>query len=243
MTEADRGAEKIITDHMRQQLPTIPFIGEETYRSGSNPKIGSDFFLIDPLDGTREFIAGRDEFTVNIALISHNKPVYGLIYAPALGEIYITLSATQAVVAKHPLHPPSLSPEALDFTALHCRSSNKQKTAIASRSHRDEETNHYLQTHGITNIISAGSSLKFCRLAEGKADIYPRFGPTMEWDIAAGHAILAASGGQLVQIDGTAFVYGKIRETFEILDSLPLVKKNNHFISIRYKEYSKLSTT
>jgi len=205
VTLADKRAETVILDGLRQLEPDIDVIAEEAYAAGESGEIGDVFFLVDPLDGTREFIKRNDEFTVNIALIVGNSPQIGVVVAPALSQTYYAFAPGEAFVAT------KTGPD----KPIRVRPSNPNHVvAIASRSHSDEQTKSYLSELGVGETISAGSSLKFCLLAAGKADIYPRFGPTCEWDIAAGHAILRAAGGNLCTIDGSEFCYGKQRDKF-----------------------------
>jgi len=208
VTEADAQAEAIILGALSRLYPDIPVVAEEAVAAGSMPETGERaFFLVDPLDGTKEFIAGHDDFTVNIALIEAGVPTAGFIYAPALGVAYggAEGQAYKLVVDD-------------DFT-VKARSSIKAgpqrnpPVALASRSHRTPETDAFLSQTGPCDVQSIGSSLKFCLLAEGKADIYPRFGRTMQWDTAAGDAILRAAGGLTTDIDGLPLRYGTTTST------------------------------
>src|SRR6185369_10281335 len=165
-------------------------ITEETYgEGGSQSDVAGlqSFVLVDPLDGTREFVAGRDEFTVNIALIEAKQPVVGAIYAPAQARLYVGADkAYGADVQPGRAMPRSSAMQSLRTSAV----PDGGLRAVVSRSHMDAATKQWLASHPIASHVSAGSSLKFCTIAEGSADVYPRFGPTMEWDTAAGHAIL-----------------------------------------------------
>ena len=204
VTEADERAEAIILAHLAEKLPEIPVVAEEAVAAGRVPETGgSPFILVDPLDGTREFIAGRPEFTVNIALIRDGAPVLGIVYAPAMDVAYVgsdqgaerlTVTAKAGIIARR---------------AITVRPAHKPPLAVASRSHGSPETEQYLKDHGITDCCSIGSSLKFCLLAEGAADVYPRFSRTMEWDTAAGDAVLRAAGGATLCLDGRPLTYGK----------------------------------
>jgi len=210
VTQADEAAEAIILKALAETLPGVPVLAEEAFEAGIKPRIGSEFLLVDPVDGTKEFINRNGQFTINIALISGQAPVAGAVYAPALERIF--LGGTQAFCGD--LQPGG---DALDscLARIEARLSGAgPKTAVMSRSHADTQTRAFAQSEGITETISAGSSLKFCILAEGKADLYPRFGPTMEWDTAAGHAVLNASGGRVENPDGTPFLYGKVETGF-----------------------------
>lgn len=207
VTEADRRAEAVILKRLAEIAPDVPVIAEEAASEGDIPEIGARFFLVDPLDGTREFVNRRDEFTVNIALVENGEPVAGVVYAPALGMMAVAdgpASGRTAMLAKDaPI-------AAADWQPIHTREVPAAGlVAVASRSHRDAETDAFLESHGVTETRSAGSSLKFCLIARGEADVYPRFGRTMEWDTAAGHAVLRAAGGCVLTTDGLALRYAK----------------------------------
>ncbi|MEP1205807.1 MAG: 3'(2'),5'-bisphosphate nucleotidase CysQ [Rhizobiaceae bacterium] len=196
VTQADLRAEGIILQGLRDLAADIPVISEENADSHRlEPPVR--FFLVDPLDGTAEFVKadGKGAFTVNIALVDQGGPVAGIIYAPALDELYWGIVGQGAFFNDQPIASRQPQPDAL--------------VALASRSHRDEQTNDWIADNPITDTVSIGSSLKFCLIARGEADIYPRFGPTMEWDTAAGHAILCAAGGRVEHPDGSDFTYGK----------------------------------
>ncbi len=208
VTEADQKAEAIILKALKNAAPDIPVVAEEAASAGHIPDVGSRFFLVDPLDGTKEFINKRDEFTVNIGLIEDRVPRFGIVFAPALNRIYYTLSEQDAFVAD------------LDSNNEECELKNIQKIetakpssegyiVVASRSHMNKETESFLEKFQVLSTKSSGSSLKFCLLATGEADLYPRLSPTMEWDTAAGHAVLNAAGGRVVKEDGSPFLYGK----------------------------------
>ncbi|MDP6952432.1 MAG: 3'(2'),5'-bisphosphate nucleotidase CysQ, partial [Alphaproteobacteria bacterium] len=199
VTEADEAANALIVERLSVLAPDIPIIAEESVAAGIVPDIGERFWLVDPLDGTREFIAGRNEYTVNIALIESRVPVLGVIDLPAKGEAYL------GVVGKGAWR--IVDGERRAIVARPVPAANP--IAVASRSHGDAQTDAWLAEAGVGECVRAGSSAKFCVLACGKADLYPRFGRTMEWDIAAGHAILAAAGGSVTTLDGSAFLYAK----------------------------------
>ena len=201
VTAADTAAEAIIVAGLKQHFPYIPIIAEEQHAAGQQIALAETFFLVDPLDGTKEFISRNGEFTVNIGLIKNGQPICGVVYAPALNEIYVGEMGVGAFRAQTP---------GLQFSAISVRACPTLGPMIlASRSHRDTETEAFIAAQKPASITNAGSSLKFCRVAEGKADLYPRFGRTMEWDTAAGHAVLTAAGGKLTNPDGGAFTYGK----------------------------------
>lgn len=204
VTEADEAAENIILAGLSRIDGSIPVISEEAASAGRIPEVAAKFFLVDPLDGTREFISKNGEFTVNIALIEHGVPVAGVVYAPALKRIFWGEAGVGAQHGKveneaaGQWHP--LAVRALPAGGA---------TVVASRSHRDQATEDWLKTVKVKSLCQAGSSLKFCLVAAAEADFYPRFGRTMEWDTAAGHAVLLAAGGKVVTVDGPALTYGK----------------------------------
>lgn len=196
VTAADQAAEKIILSGLKKSTPEIPVISEESPDSHqlNAPEV---FFLVDPLDGTKEFLKrdGQGAFTVNIALIENRAPTLGVIYAPALSRMFYGAKGLGSFEDKKRIQTEK-------------RPAGSQ-IAVASVSHRDAETNEWLAHYEISQIKSIGSSLKFALLACGEADVYPRFGPTMEWDTAAGDAILRSAGGMVSNPDGTPFLYGK----------------------------------
>jgi 3'(2'), 5'-bisphosphate nucleotidase len=203
VTAADQAAEAIILRELERFAPGIPVVSEE--RSGEDPaqahaSQNAPYFLVDPLDGTREFIAGRDEFTVNIALMDHGAPLLGIIAAPA------TDLAWRGIVGRG-AERMTLSDQS-GRTAIHTRRRLAHPVIMISRSHLDAETKAYLAGLPEASSVSCGSSIKFCRIAEGHADLYPRLAPTHDWDIAAGHAILVAAGGNVTAGDGSQLVYG-----------------------------------
>ncbi len=196
VTLADQAAEAIILKGLAQAYPDIPVIAEEAVSAGHVPAAAGRYFLVDPLDGTREFISRNGEFTVNIALVSGGEPVAGVVYAPVPGEIYWT-SGGEARMAK-------VSAEALDAgegVPMHVRTAPQAGlTVLASRSHACAHTKQMIEKLPVSDITSAGSSLKLCLVASGRADVYPRLSPTMQWDIAAGHAVLRAAGGRVLSL-------------------------------------------
>jgi 3'(2'), 5'-bisphosphate nucleotidase len=204
VTRADREAERIILEGLRRHFPGVPLVAEEEASVGSLPEtLGESFFLVDPLDGTKEFVKGDADFTVNIALIRRGVPEIGVVYAPAHGVLYSGSRAGASVVeiASHG--------EAAGRRAIAVRPAPDPLVVVASRSHRTRETDDYLARCPGAEVLSVGSSLKFCMLAAGKADLYPRFGRTMEWDTAAGDAVLRAGGGMTHTTDGKPLSYGK----------------------------------
>jgi 3'(2'), 5'-bisphosphate nucleotidase len=201
VTAADEAAEAVILARLAELTPDIPVIAEETVAAGHVPEIDDQpFWLVDPLDGTKEFLSRNGEFTVNIALIEGREPVLGVVLAPARSQAWWGAQGKGAVAR-------DVAGNARTIAAR--RAPSAGLVAIASRSHRDPETQAFLDQAGVARCISAGSSLKFCLVAEGKADLYPRFGRTMEWDVAAGHAVLAAAGGRVTTRDGAPFRYRK----------------------------------
>lgn len=215
VTLADQAAEKILLAGLAAAAPGVPVVAEEAMSAGEAPDLAASFFLVDPLDGTREFINGRDEFTINIGLITNGVPRFGIIYAPALSKLYLTLADDHAVAA--PLDPDarSCSLSDLNTTQLRTRpSTGNPLTIVASRSHGSDALENWLTGVSVAGRANIGSSLKFCLVAAGDADIYPRFGPTMEWDTAAGHAIASAAGGSVTKTDGTPLLYGKREADF-----------------------------
>jgi len=200
VTDADLAADRIIAARLAALFPEIPTVSEESAESQLGRfEAVSRFFLIDPLDGTREFLELTDEFTVNIGLIENGQPVAGVVHAPALGESYLAV-AGNAYRIKGETRSGALKAR---------RSGGDPLVIIASRFHRDPRTDAFIAQHGDASVIAAGSALKFGVLARGDADIYPRFGRTMEWDTAAGHAVLKAAGGSVRTLEGRELGYGK----------------------------------
>nr|WP_303657312.1 3'(2'),5'-bisphosphate nucleotidase CysQ [Asticcacaulis aquaticus] len=204
VTLADQAAEAIILQKLALNAPGIAVVAEEEMAAGRAPEASEVFFLVDPLDGTKEFVSRNGEFTVNIALIDKGVPVQGVVYAPALGEIYwgeIGKGAFRATVRDGAI--------GLSEPIAVARATDGGVVAIGSRSHSGPETEAFLEAFTVSTFVAAGSSLKFCRVAAGAADLYPRMGRTMEWDTAAGDAILRAAGGRVETLDGQPLRYGK----------------------------------
>ena len=202
VTAADLAAEEIIEAGLAGISPDTPLVAEEAASQGHLPDIsGGRFWLVDPLDGTREFLSRNDEFTVNIALIVDRLPVIGVVHVPALGLTYTGVSGGGATLAV----------DGRSANSIHIRTAPPEGVVIvASRRHGDPEAiDKLLRGHPVSGRKTAGSSLKFCLVAAGEADVYPRFGRTMEWDTAAGHAVLAAAGGQVTDAQGNPLTYGK----------------------------------
>ena len=199
VTDADEEAEELILAELRRHFPGVPVVAEEAAAAGKMAKAGRHFFLVDPVDGTKEFVQRSGEFTVNIGEILDGEPVAGVVLAPAIGRLFagqvgecafeISAGLTRTISARAP---------AADGLV-----------AVSSRSHPDAATDVLLNSLPIKGRTNAGSSLKFCLVAAGEADIYPRAGQTMEWDTAAGHAVLRAAGGRVTTWDGAPFLYGK----------------------------------
>jgi 3'(2'), 5'-bisphosphate nucleotidase len=201
VTAADEAAEAVILARLAELTPDIPVVAEETVASGHVPDLDEGpFWLVDPLDGTKEFLSRNGEFTVNIALIDRHEPILGVVLAPARARAWWGVLGKGAVARGAEGQGRPIAVRKAPSAGL---------VAIASRSHRDAETQAFLERAGVAECISAGSSLKFCLVAEGKADLYPRFGRTMEWDTAAGHAVLSAAGGRVTTRDGAPFRYRK----------------------------------
>jgi 3'(2'), 5'-bisphosphate nucleotidase len=207
VTVADETAEKIILADLAAIAPDIPVVAEEAVAAGKVPVIADRFFLVDPLDGTKEFVARRDEFTVNVALIENGEPVLGVVFAPARRELF--WGDVRAGKAGHIDADPDGTMPSLGNAITARQPPPQGLVAVASRSHRSPETDALLANYPITDFRSIGSSLKFCIVAQGQADIYPRVGTTMEWDTAAGQAVLTAAGGRVTTLEGEPFRYGK----------------------------------
>lgn len=205
VTAADEAADAIISTALRAAFPDVVLITEE--QADSHSLSASTFLIVDPLDGTKEFVQRRGDFTVNIAYVCDGIPLRGVVYAPAQARLFYTLPDGQAVeetgsFAKSVVG--ALTPLAVSVP------DNAALMVVASKSHRDEATDDYIGKYAVKDMKSAGSSLKFCLLATGEADLYPRLGRTMEWDTAAGDAVLRGAGGRVVRFDDhTDLAYGK----------------------------------
>ncbi len=202
VTEADLAAEALIIERVRALYPDLPIVAEESVNRGDIPTLGQRFLLVDPLDGTKEFIQRRGDFTVNIGLIENGSPVAGVVVAPARHETFagrVGEGAWQAVGEGNN-----------DWQAISVRAHDPSKlVAVASRSHMSDDTKVFLSERGVDSFAQAGSSIKFCLVARGEADLYPRLGRTMEWDTAAADAVLRAAGGRVDTVDGKPLQYGK----------------------------------
>jgi 3'(2'), 5'-bisphosphate nucleotidase len=209
VTAADLAADRIIVAGLEAAYPDVPVVTEE--RAESHVGLADrTHFLVDPLDGTREFIERRGDFTVNIALIENGAPVAGVVYAPAVGRLFRTAAGGGTVEEAPGAAGFDPAAEGLTRRIAVAVPDNAALRVVASKSHRDAATDAYVARYAVSAFRSAGSSLKFCLLATGEADLYPRLGRTMEWDTAAGHAVLAAAGGAVVRADdGASLRYGK----------------------------------
>jgi 3'(2'), 5'-bisphosphate nucleotidase len=200
VTEADHAAEAIILAGLRAALPGCLVVAEEEAAGGKISHATAEFWLVDPLDGTREFTSGGDDFAVNIGLVRNGKPVLGVVGVPATGEIYTGIVGVGAWLQRDG-HPTSIAVRSVPAEGL---------TVVASRHHGDQtQLDKFLSGRTVARVVNFGSSLKFCRVAEGQADLYPRFGRTMEWDTCAPQAVLEAAGGKVETLDGAPLLYGK----------------------------------
>jgi len=205
VTVADEAADALISAGLRAAFPDLLLVTEE--QSDSHKIKGDTFLIVDPLDGTKEFIHRRGDFTVNIALVEKGVPTRGVVYAPAKERMFFTLADGTTVEETGPFDVANMG----EVNPIRVADSdNSALMVVASKSHRDQATDDYIGKYNVKDSKSAGSSLKFCLVATGEADIYPRVGRTMEWDTAAGHAVLAGAGGKVVRFDDhTPLVYGK----------------------------------
>jgi 3'(2'), 5'-bisphosphate nucleotidase len=210
VTEADLAADRVIAEGLARLVPGVPALSEERLHL-ADPPYRASFFLIDPLDGTKEFVAGRNEFTVNLALVTDGVPLLGIVGAPAQGRIWRGLvgrGAERLMVMGAAVGPAE---------PIHTRPAparGEPWIVAVSRSHGDSRTEAFIASRTDTVRQVAGSAIKFCRVAEGGADIYPRLGPTCEWDVAAGHAVVVAAGGKITDADGHALRFGGVHDGF-----------------------------
>jgi 3'(2'), 5'-bisphosphate nucleotidase len=205
VTEADEAADRLIAAGLRAAFPDVALITEE--QAASHGQRASTFLIVDPLDGTKEFVQRRGDFTVNIAYVEDGVPLRGVVYAPAKGRLFYTDAEGRAVEETGAFDPATPGP--LTRLAV-ARPDNAALMVVASKSHRDAATDAYIARYAVRDMTSAGSSLKFCLVATGEADLYPRLGRTMEWDTAAGDAVLRGAGGRVVRFDDlTPLAYGK----------------------------------
>ena len=205
VTEADEAADALISAGLRAAFPEMILVTEE--QAASHAAKGDTFLIVDPLDGTKEFVQRRGDFTVNIALVEKGVPVRGVVYAPAKGRMFYTLADGTSVEETGAFDPSSPGPVKSIRVST---PDNGALMVVASKSHRDQATDDYISKYQVKDSASAGSSLKFCLVATGEADFYPRLGRTMEWDTAAGHAVVLGAGGQVLRFDDhTPLTYGK----------------------------------
>ncbi|WP_089902057.1 3'(2'),5'-bisphosphate nucleotidase CysQ [Loktanella fryxellensis] len=206
VTAADEAADAIISDGLRAAFPDVALVTEE--QAASHGVTATTFLIVDPLDGTKEFVQRRGDFTVNIAYVVDGVPVRGVVYAPAKGRLFYTAADGQSVEETGDFAKDA--PGATTPLSVNATPDNAALMVVATKSHRDQATDDYIARYGVRDMTSAGSSLKFCLVAVGEADLYPRLGRTMEWDTAAGHAVLTGAGGHVVDFDTLApLAYGK----------------------------------
>lgn len=205
VTAADEAADALISEGLAEAFPQVALVTEE--QAASHGQEVSTFLIVDPLDGTKEFVQRRGDFTVNIAYVENGVPLRGVVYAPAKGRLFYTLADGRSVEEEGPFdtdRPGHQRPISVGVP------DNRGLMVVASKSHRDQATDDYIARYAVRDMTSAGSSLKFCLVATGEADLYPRLGRTMEWDTAAGDAVLRGAGGEVVRFDDHApFTYGK----------------------------------
>lgn len=202
VTDADEETEAFLIEALEAMTPTIPIVAEERAAAEGLPaEAGSRFWLVDPLDGTKEFLSRNGEFTVNVALIDGGRPIAGVVHAPAMAMTWAGAGPGSATFSETDQPPMGIATREIPAEGA---------AVVASRRHGDDaEMDEFLRNYRIAQKVHAGSSIKFCLLANGRADLYPRFGRTMEWDTAAGHAVLLAAGGRVETLEGRALTYGK----------------------------------
>jgi 3'(2'), 5'-bisphosphate nucleotidase len=211
VTAADVASEAAILEGLAKLMPEVPVLSEEMASAEAPPPLHGSFFVVDPLDGTREFIAGRDEFTVNLAIVARGTPVLGIIAAPNRGQIWRGIVGRQAERLR------LLTDGADQSRPIRTRRWPEQYgVAVVSRSHLDPATEAFLERLGPVTRASSGSAIKFCQIAEGTADVYPRLATTCEWDVAAGHALVAAAGGIVMTPDGGSLTFGHADKNFRV---------------------------
>jgi len=205
VTAADEAADALISAGLRAAFPDVMLVTEE--QADTHDSTGKTFLIVDPLDGTKEFVHRRGDFTVNIAYVENGTPTRGVVYAPAKDRMFFTDSSGDSYEETAPFDPAKVG----ELVPIKVSDANNEALlVVASKSHRDQATDDYINKYTVADMKSAGSSLKFCLIATGEADIYPRVGRTMEWDTAAGHAVLHGAGGKVVRFDDhSPLVYGK----------------------------------
>ena len=205
VTLADEAADAVISAGLAEAFPGVALVTEE--QAQSHGRTASAFLIVDPLDGTKEFVQRRGDFTVNIAYVEDGVPLRGVVYAPAKGRLFYTLADGRSVEETGPFDKERPGPQVPISVSV---PDNRALMVVASKSHRDQATDDYIARYAVRDMTSAGSSLKFCLVATGEADLYPRLGRTMEWDTAAGDAVLRGAGGEMVRFEDHApFTYGK----------------------------------
>ncbi|AOZ68141.1 3'(2'),5'-bisphosphate nucleotidase [Rhodobacter xanthinilyticus] len=205
VTEADEAADALISAGLAEAFPAMALVTEE--QAASHAQAVSTFLIVDPLDGTKEFVQRRGDFTVNIAYVENGVPLRGVVYAPAKGRLFYTLADGRSVEETGAFDKEVIGPQTPITVSV---PDNRGLMVVASKSHRDQATDDYIAQYAVKDMTSAGSSLKFCLVATGEADLYPRLGRTMEWDTAAGDAVLRGAGGEMVRFDDhSPFTYGK----------------------------------
>ncbi|ORE97364.1 3'(2'),5'-bisphosphate nucleotidase CysQ [Aurantimonas sp. 22II-16-19i] len=210
VTQADIRCEAVMKPLLAGLAPQVVIVAEEAVSGGEIPADARQLFLVDPLDGTKEFISRNGDFTVNIALVEDGVPVAGVVYAPAIGTLWA--GSTEEGAFRAEVKDGVLG----ERRAIVARSAPDSLVAVGSRSHGSAETEAWLKRYEVERFVSRGSSLKFCLVAEGEADVYPRLGRTMEWDTAAGDAVLRAAGGIVTTLDGQPLRYGKRRQASDV---------------------------
>ncbi len=204
VTEADEAADALISEGLAEAFPQIALVTEE--QAASHAQSVKTFLIVDPLDGTKEFVQRRGDFTVNIAYVENGVPLRGVVYAPAKGRLFYTLADGRSVEELGAFDKETVGEQKPITVSV---PDNRALMVVASKSHRDAATDDYIARYAVADMTSAGSSLKFCLVATGEADLYPRLGRTMEWDTAAPEAVLRAAGGDVAEWDGTPMRYGK----------------------------------
>lgn len=214
VTIADQQAEAMIVKALADMMPGTPVVAEEAFAAGQRWTPGETFLLVDALDGTKQFVSGHREFTINIAVVAHGRPVYGLVYAPALGDLLVTDGPDAALRATLEPGAAVTSLASVGSAAIRVAPHYGAMVALQSRSRNFSQSNAYLEAFPVVERRLLGSSYKFCLIAAGVADIYPQLGDTREWDTAAGEAVLIAAGGHVAAVDGTPLIYGKSAQDY-----------------------------
>jgi 3'(2'), 5'-bisphosphate nucleotidase len=210
VTAADIASEAAILEGLARLLPAAPVVSEEMASAKAPPALDGSFFVVDPLDGTREFIAGRDEFTVNLAIVTRGMPILGIIAAPNRGQLW------RGIVGARAERMRLLADGADSPQTIHTRRWPDVGVAVVSRSHLDPDTEKFLEGLKPIERMPSGSAIKFCQVAEGTADVYPRLATTCEWDVAAGHALVVAAGGVVTKPNGESLTFGHADKNFRV---------------------------